>query len=216
MQILCYGDSNTWGCIPVTAEDEPPRRLPPDERWPGVLRRELGAGHWVVEEGLNARTTVLDDESEPHRNGLALLLPALLTHQPLDLVVLLLGTNDLKAQYDVSAREIADGAGRLVDEVRGSGCGPGGRAPAALLVCPPPLGPLDLFADVFAGGPGKSRELAAAYGAVASARGCPFLDAGAHVRPSEADGLHLDREAHAALGAAIADVVRSGWIASEG
>ena len=83
--ILCYGDSNTWGCIPLRGS-EPARRFPPETRWPGVLRRELGDGHWVVEEGLNGRTTVWDDPLEPHRNGRTLLPPTLLTHQPPEFV----------------------------------------------------------------------------------------------------------------------------------
>ena len=114
--ILCYGDSNTWGCIPFEGAG-PARRFPPDMRWPGVLQRELGDGYWVVEAGLNARTTVWDDPLEPHRNGRELLLPTLLTHQPLDLVIIMLGTNDLKHRINASAAEIAEGAGMLADIV---------------------------------------------------------------------------------------------------
>ena len=133
--ILCYGDSNTWGCIPLQGP-EPAGRFPPETRWPGVLRRELGDGHWVVEEGLSGRTTVWDDPLEPHRNGRTLLPPTLLTHQPLDLVIVMLGTNDLKHRLNASAAEIATGAGMLVDIVAASGCGPDGRSPQTLLVCP--------------------------------------------------------------------------------
>jgi lysophospholipase L1-like esterase len=107
--VLCFGDSNTWGCMPLTGP-EPPRRYGPSRRWPGVLRRELGDGHWVVEEGLNGRTTVWDDALEPHRNGRDLLLPSLLTHQPVDLVIVMLGTNDLKRRFGLGARDIAAGA----------------------------------------------------------------------------------------------------------
>jgi lysophospholipase L1-like esterase len=73
--ILCFGDSNTWGCIPLTGA-RPPRRHGPAQRWPGVLRRELGDGFWIVEEGLNGRTTVWDDPLEPFRSGKELLAPA--------------------------------------------------------------------------------------------------------------------------------------------
>ena len=110
-----------------------------------MLRRELGEGHWIVEEGLNGRTTVWDDPLEPHRNGRELLLPILLTHQPLDLVIVMLGTNDLKHRMNASAAEIAEGAGMLVDIVAASGCGPDGRAPQTLLVCPAPIARLDLL-----------------------------------------------------------------------
>ena len=175
--ILCYGDSNTWGCIPLEGA-EPARRFPPDTRWPGVLRRELGEGHWIVEEGLNARTTVWDDPLEPHRNGRKLLLPTLLTHQPLDLVIIMLGTNDLKHRINASAAEIAEGAGMLADIVAGSGCGPDGRAPQTLLVCPPPIAEVDQFDDEFEGGAEKSRQLAGHFASIAEARSCGFIDAG--------------------------------------
>ena len=205
--ILCFGDSNTWGCIPLTAA-EPPRRYPPSQRWPGVLRRELGGGHWVVEEGLNGRTTVWDDALEPHRDGRELLPPILMTHQPVDLVVVMLGTNDLKRRFGVGERDIAEGAGMLLDVVRASDCGPEGSAPQALLVCPAPVGRLELFAEEFAGAVEKSRGLARRYAAVAAARSCPFVDAGAHIRSSDTDGIHLDGPAHERLGMAITREVR--------
>jgi lysophospholipase L1-like esterase len=205
--VLCYGDSNTWGCMPVTGP-EPPRRLAPHRRWPGVLGRELGGGYRVVEEGLNGRTTVRDDPLEPYVNGRALLAPALLSHQPLDLVVLMLGTNDLKHRFDVSPAEIAEGAGLLADDARASGCGPEGDSPGVLLVCPPPLARLSRFAEEFEGGADKSRRLPRHYRAVAVERGCAFLDAGLYVTASDVDGVHLDAEGHALLGAAVAAVVR--------
>ena len=134
--ILCFGDSNTWGCIPLTGA-HPPRRYGPAQRWPGVLHRELGDGFWIVEEGLNGRTTVWDDPLEPFRSGKELLVPCLLTHQPIDLVIVMLGTNDLKGRFRVGARDIAAGAGLLLDIVHASACGPGESPPQALLVCPP-------------------------------------------------------------------------------
>lgn len=205
--VLCYGDSNTWGCVPLTDSDEPPRRYPPHERWPGVLRRELGPGYWVVEEGLNGRTTVWDDGLEPHRNGMELLMPALLSHWPIDVVVIMLGTNDLKRRIGVSAAEIAEGAGTLVDVVRTSGCGANGGVPEVVLVCPPPLGRVPQSQADFAGGWEKSRELAAAYDDVARRRSCGLVDAGAHISTSDVDGVHLDREAHAVLGSVVAQAV---------
>jgi lysophospholipase L1-like esterase len=206
--VLCYGDSNTWGCVPVVDPDQETRRFAPDERWPGVLRRELGDGYWVVEEGLNGRTTVWDDGLWPHRNGRELLPPVLLTHRPVDLTVIMLGTNDLKRRMGLSAEEIAEGAGALVDLVRTSGCGPHDAAPEVLLVCPPPLGRLSPFQSDFEGGPEKSRGLAAAFGEVARRRSCALLDAGAHIATSDVDGVHLDRDAHATLGSAVATAVR--------
>jgi len=205
--ILCYGDSNTWGCIPLTGA-QPPRRYGPTKRWPGVLRRELGDGFWIVEEGLNGRTTVWDDPLEPFRSGRELLLPCLLTHQPIDLVIVMLGTNDLKIRFGVGARDIAAGAGLLLDIVRASNCGPGESPPRALLVCPPSVGHLDVFAEEFAGAVERSRDLPRHYAAVADAHACPWIDAGVHVRSSDKDGIHLDAPAHEQLGVVVAQHVR--------
>ena len=173
-----------------------------------MLRRELGDGYWIVEEGLNGRTTVWDDPLEPHRNGREFLPPTLLTHQPLDLVIIMLGTNDLKRRINASASEIAEGAGMLADIVAGSGCGPGGGAPQTLLVCPPPIARLDQFADAFEGGTEKSRQLADHFAAIAEVRSCAFLDAGTVISSSDVDGIHLDEPEHTRLGAAIAKHVR--------
>lgn len=205
--ILCYGDSNTWGCVPFEGAG-PARRFPPDTRWPGVLRRELGDGYWVVEAGLNARTTVWDDPLKPHRNGRELLLPTLLTHQPLDLVIMMLGTNDLKHRINASAAEIAEGAGMLADIVAGSGCGPNGRAPQTLLVCPPPIAQVDQFDDEFEGGVEKSHKLAGHFATAADVRSCGFIDAGTLIASSDIDGIHFDESAHARLGTAMTEPVR--------
>lgn len=197
--ILCYGDSNTWGCIPEAGEGEA-RRFPLEQRWPSVLARELGAGHQVVAEGLNGRTTVWDDPLEPGRNGRTYLLPCLLSHSPVSLVVMMLGTNDLKFRIGARAGDIAQGAGLLLDDVLAAG------VPHALLVCPPPLAGED---EEFAGGLEKSRGLARHYAAVAAARGCAFIDAGEHIRSSELDGIHFDADQHERLGRVVAETVRA-------
>lgn len=208
MNILCYGDSNTWGTPPRQDFGDVPR-YGEDVRWGSVLRTALGAGHSVVEEGLGGRTTVWDDPVEgEHRNGRRYLLPCLLSHRPLDLVILLLGTNDLKHRFGLSAADIAAGAGALVDLVRTSGAGRAAGAPAVLLVCPPPLGRLDLFAAMFEGATAKSLRLAHEYEAIARERSCAFLDAGQLISSSDVDGIHFDVAAQQALGAAIACRVR--------
>jgi lysophospholipase L1-like esterase len=205
--VLCYGDSNTWGCVPFEGAG-PARRFPPDTRWPGVLQRELGDGYWVVEAGLNARTTVWDDPLEPHRNGRELLLPTLLTHQPLDLVIIMLGTNDLKHRINASAAEIAEGAGMLADIVARSGCGRNGGVPQTLLVCPPPIAQVDQFDDEFEEGVEKSRKLPGHFATTADVRSCGFIDAGTLIASSEIDGIHFDESAHARLGTAMTEPVR--------
>lgn len=202
--VLCYGDSNTWGYEPGTA-----RRLPRDVRWPGVARAALGPGFELIEEGLNARTTVLDDPTRPGRNGLTYLRPCLESHAPLDLVVVMLGTNDLKHRFGLGAYDIAANAAMLVTTVQQAPCGVGGAAPPVLLVSPPAVGELSNLADLFEGAGPKSRELARHYRVFAGQAGCRFLDAAAVAEADPADGVHLSAAAHAALGRSIADVIRA-------
>lgn len=202
-EVLCYGDSNTWGYDPRTKG-----RYPRDVRWAGVLRQTLGEGYHVIEEGLNGRTTVWDDPIEGHKNGREYLIPCLETHRPLDLVIILLGTNDLKVRFSLSAYDIANGAGVLAQTVLASGAGRAGRAPEVLLVAPPRTTRLTDFAQMFAGADVRSALFAEEYRRVADQVGCHYLDAGAVVRSSELDGIHLEPDAHCDLGLAIAAEVR--------
>lgn len=204
--IVCFGDSNTHGADPVDGT-----RLPPHVRWPGVMRATLGDGYEVIEEGLNGRATVWDTPLAPHRRGSDYLTPCLLSHEPVDLVVIMLGTNDLKTIYGLGAPEIAMGAGALVDQARATLAGPGGSPPAVLLVSPVPLGPATAQSDVWGFGQAmaRSRELVSMYQLVAERKGVPFFDAGTVAEASPADGVHLDAAAHASLGAAIAAAVRA-------
>jgi lysophospholipase L1-like esterase len=206
--VLCYGDSNTFGTPPVLARGEL-RRFAPDERWPGVLRRELGLDWSVIEEGLPGRTTVHDDPIEgAHKNGLSYLLPCLESHRPIDIVALMLGTNDLKARFSLPAEDIADGAGVLLDAIAKSFAGPAGAAPRVLLIAPPPLSRLELLSAMFAGGSEKSRRLGSLYAALAAQFRCAFLDAGSVIGSSDIDGIHIEASEHAKLGTAIAAVIR--------
>jgi lysophospholipase L1-like esterase len=201
--VLCYGDSNTWGYATVPRPDD---RYGPSERWPGVLRAALGPDWWVIEEGLNGRTTVRDDPVEgAEKNGKTYLLPCLTSHKPLDVVILMLGTNDLKARFNISAWEIAQGIDVLVTTILSNPVGRNEGVPEVLVVSPPPtLAKFPSHAEMFAGAAAKSKEMAAHYKAVAALHGVRFLDAGKVAKSSKVDGFHLDPDAHAAIGKAIA------------
>jgi lysophospholipase L1-like esterase len=206
--ILCFGDSNTWGFDPdATARSPFPVRHPPGVRWTGVLVRELGDGFRVVEEGQNGRTTVHDDPFTPARNGRDV-LPALLeSHKPLDGVVMMLGTNDLKAVFNAPPGEVAAGVAVLARMILRSDAGVGARPPKLLLVCPPavgPLGPHGDLAEKFPDGQARSRRLPALYRRVADELGVPLLDAQPLVTGSAADPLHFDAANHETLGRAVA------------
>jgi len=198
--VLCYGDSNTWGFDPETGE-----RFAPDVRWPGVLALGLGEGFRVVEEGLSGRTTVRDDPIEgAHKNGRTYLRACLESHKPIDLVALMLGTNDLKQRFGASASDIAQGAASLAEEILRSGCGPGGGAPVVLLIAPPPVGKLTDMAEMFEGAGKKSARFAGHYWRFAEQYGCGFMDAGAVISSSGLDGIHLEADEHRKLGEAVA------------
>ena len=202
--VLCYGDSNTWGSDPETGE-----RFAPGTRWPGVLARELGDEFRVIEEGLGGRTTVWDDPIEgSHKNGRTYLTACLESHKPIDLMTVMLGTNDLKERFAASASDIAQGAASLAEMALRSGCGPGGEAPAVILISPPAVGNLTDMAEMFQGSEEKSRRFPAHYKRFAEQHGCAFLDAGGVIVSSDIDGIHLEAEEHRKLGEAVAARVR--------
>lgn len=202
--VLCYGDSNTWGSDPETGE-----RFGPGVRWPGVLAHELGDGFRVIEEGLGGRTTVWDDPIEgAHKNGRSYIRACLESHRPLDLVTIMLGTNDLKARFAVSPSDIAQGAATLAEATLKSGCGPGGGAPLVLLISPPQVGRLTEMAEMFEGSEEKSARFAWHYRRFAWQYGCGFLDAAGVIVSSDIDGIHLEAGEHRKLGGAAAVRVR--------
>ena len=203
--VVCYGDSNTHGSDPVTLA-----RFPRDVRWPGVLAAELGGLAEVIEEGLNGRTTLWNDPFMGGRNGKPYLLPCLRSHAPVDVLVLMLGTNDLKSIFGRHPHEIASAVGALVDLALASGTGPGEGPPAVLLLAPPRLGATTERSELWGFGAARaaSDRLPRLYAAVAEMRGVAFLDASALVAGDPADGVHLNAVAHGVLGRAVGQAVR--------
>jgi lysophospholipase L1-like esterase len=195
--VLCYGDSNTYGSIPAVGG-----RFPRNVRWPGVLAAELGAGWHVIEEGLGGRTTVFDDPILPDRNGRRYLTPCLLSHAPVDLVVISLGTNDLKARFSASAADIARGVGVLAEVALASGVGPGGTAPKVLLLGLPRHGPFDT--DEVRGGEAKAEGMRPYLRAYATELGVELLELHELVSCTAEDGFHFDAACHAIVGEAVA------------
>ena len=199
--VLCFGDSNTWGYNPRTKE-----RYSKDERWTGVLKKELGQEYEVIEEGLNGRTTVWEDPIEGYKSGKDYLIPCLESHKPVDLVIIMLGTNDLKKRFSLST--YANGAGVLVDIALKSGSGSGGGSPKVLLIAPPKVGKLTEFAEMFEGAREKSEKFSYYYRKIADEYGCEFLDASEVVTSSNIDGIHLELSEHQKLGKRVATLVK--------
>ena len=204
--VLCYGDSLTWG---YSAEG--PSRHDYADRWPSVLQAALGHQAVVIAEGLNGRTTAFDDHlGGGDRNGARALPVSLVSHGPLDLVILLLGTNDMKPFICGRAIGAKQGMRRLIDIVRGTAYPLGAEAPDILIVAPPPLSETadPDFAAMFEGGIAESGMLASLYSDLADDTGCGFFDAGSVVETTPLDGVHLDARSTRALGKAMEPIVR--------
>jgi lysophospholipase L1-like esterase len=202
-QILVYADSLSWGIIPTTR-----KRLEFRQRWPGVLELELNTrGHdvRVIEDCLNGRRTVWEDPFKPGRNGLIGLAQRIEIHSPLELVILMLGTNDFQSMHNYNAWHSAQGIASLVSAIRNAPIEPEMPVPPILVVVPPPIrAPKGPIAPKFEGGEMKSIGLAKAYEQISIQLGCQFFDAATVTSSSNVDGVHLDAEQHLKLGQAIA------------
>ena len=203
--ILCFGDSNTFASHPLGG------RHPYDVRWTGRLQALLGAEYRVIEEGLGGRTTVFEDQISPGRNGRAALPAAIATHNPIDLIVMMLGTNDLKAQYHATMWDLGRAMEQLMHIIDAYEYAPHYKKPQVLLVSPIEVGegiedsPFGCFTREAVD---KSRLFAKEYALVAEKYGAHFFDAASVAYPSREDQLHMDAESHRALADALADKIR--------
>ncbi len=205
--VLCYGDSLTWGYDAAGQG----RRHAFEDRWPSVLQAELGGAARVIPEGLNGRTTAFDDHlADCDRNGARTLPTILASHAPLDLIILLLGTNDMKSFICGRAIGARQGMGRLIDIVRGLTYPMAAAAPKVLLVSPPAVRETEdiNFSAMFGESIAESRKLAPLYAALAAEVNCGFFDAGTVAETTPMDGIHLDAENTRRIGAALAPKVR--------
>lgn len=202
--ILCFGDSLTWGYIPGTHG-----RYPFEQRWTGVLQKELGSRFKVIEEGLNGRTTMFDDPFTPHRNGSQALPMLLETHAPVDLLIILLGTNDIKTYRKSTPREAAMGCAGLIAIALKSVSGPGGKAPQVLLLSPPPIvHPKEWMDTLFEGSEQHSHSFSTHYRRAAERYNVHFLDTAPFVQPCKIDGIHLEISENRRLGEKIGEKVK--------
>ena len=206
--ILCYGDSNTWGQKP-----DKTGRYAADVRWTGVLQRNLGDNYYIIEEGLSSRTTDLDYARKPGRNGKSYLTPCLGSHNPIDLVILMLGTNDLKIEFNRSSAEIASAIKGLVDDIKNNAWNKRKAAPQIIILSPILIdGIAPDFSNFYSEhyneeSVTKSHQLAKALQAIADESRCHFLDA-ATVSHAGSDGIHFDEASHPRLGRFLADYIK--------
>ncbi|MGD8938594.1 MAG: SGNH/GDSL hydrolase family protein [Gammaproteobacteria bacterium] len=207
-QILVYSDSLSWGIIPTTRN-----RLRFDDRWPGVMENMLnqaGRRARVIENCLNGRRTAWDDPFKPGRNGLEGIEQIIEIHSPLELVVLMLGTNDFQSMHSYNAWHSSQGIRAIISAIRQSPIEPGMPVPKILLVAPPPIQePKGPIAPKFLGGDSKCVNLAKEYEVVSQELECFFFDSATITSSSTVDGIHLDKKQHHILGSAIADKVKA-------
>lgn len=191
-RILCFGDSNTWGIIPGTLN-----RHPSNIRWTGVLQKKLGSDFEVIEEGMTGRTTNLENPRVKNANGQTYLSPCLKSHNPLDVVIFLLGTNDLKDVFNRVPKDVAEAMGGVIKIAQKEAINYDGL-PAKIIIVSPTL-VHEIVKNIrpdFNGGPEKSKHLAEELEKVASKNDCKFIDLAKYVKASKIDGIHLDKEGH--------------------
>ena len=204
--ILFFGDSNTWGFIPATDFE----RYSYEKRTCGWLQNLLGSGYKIIEEALNGRMTVWDDPMNADKNGSKQLPFILDSQRPLDLVIIMLGVNDMKHYMHLTALDSAMGCSKLIDIVKESGCGNERRTPEVILVSPP------LYVDsekpwgrIFDGAIEKTKGFRQAYKEVAEAQGVHFFDTSkVAIPPQSGDGVHIDENGTQGIATGLSDMIR--------
>ena len=205
--IVCLGDSNTHGYSP----EAPQFRFGEEERWTCLLQRALGQDYLVVEEGLPGRTTVFEDPVEEGMPALPYLYPCLKSHAPVDLLVIILGTNDTKERLSANACAIGKGMARLVRKAQAIDCW-GEKGPNILLIAPLAIGKgverSPVAQEMGQGCVEKSLRLPGQFRAAAKELGCAFLDANTlGLEQNPVDHMHLTRNSHRLLAEALAQLI---------
>ena len=209
--IVCLGDSNTHGyCADPLDCADGGDRFNENERWTRLLEAQLGDDWLVLEEGLSGRTTVFPDPLHEGMPALDVAYPILMSHEPIDLLIIMLGTNDTKERLNMNAACIALGMNRLIEKCKTVPCW-GGHAPNILVICPPHIGEeMEISSVGGTMGSGcavKSRELAARMEPIVRAQGCAWMDAEGIAEFNKVDYMHLTRKGHADLAAKLAQIV---------
>lgn len=205
--IVCFGDSNTFGVNPDGG------RHPRKTRWTGRLQELLGEDYYIVEEGLNGRTTVFEDPLQPYRNGAEALPYVLQTHKPIDLILIMLGTNDCKAHFGVSAKTISRGLDRLCRMIVHFDFGEF-KTPEIFIVSPIHMAQGVLKREASDFDPAsidKAGQLADYYRGIAETYHAGFFDAASVAEPGS-DALHMAAESHEALANALADELKDWFL----
>ena len=209
--IVCFGDSNTHGyCAEPSDCADGGIRYNESERWTCLLNEKLGEDYLVLEEGLSGRTSVFSDPLHECMSGLDAIYSCLMSHEPVDLLIIMLGTNDTKERLGANAACIAIGMERLILKAKSIAAWRG--EPKILVICPPHIGEglyrVPEGVPMGKGCPEKSRELAGYLRPVAERQGCAFLDAEGLCEFNRHDCMHLTRKGHAQMAELLAPIVK--------
>ncbi|MCH6265556.1 SGNH/GDSL hydrolase family protein [Neobacillus citreus] len=207
-RIVCFGDSNTWGYDVKTLG-----RFPEGIRWTSILADLLGEEFQVVEEGLSGRTSVVDDPLFEGLNGYSYIHPCLMSHSPLELVIIMLGTNDTKERFHLTSYNIAQGIARLSQKAKSTPAGVKGAFPEVLVIAPPPIGKeyyeTEVGKSMGKGCDTKSTELSAHLEELMRIQKTEFLDTKGIVPMNHIDFMHLDEEGHRLLAKLVFNKVKT-------
>jgi len=202
-RILCYGDSNTWGRIPGIT-----KRYPINLRWPGISQQLLEDAYEIIEEGLSSRTTTIDDTKHIGKNGKTYLVPCLETHNPIDIVILFLGTNDIKERFNRNPKQIRAGIEELIKLIKGYAWNNDNKPPRIILVSPTIVDEaVPGVQEKYKGAQVKSEQLGKEYAELAKKYNLEFVDAAKIVLPSKKDGYHLEPNSHKKLAEAFREKI---------
>ncbi|MCR4675710.1 MAG: hypothetical protein K5634_00570 [Sphaerochaetaceae bacterium] len=206
--IVCFGDSNTHGyCADPNDCADGGDRFNEEERWTCLLQKKLGEDYLVLEEGLSGRTTVFTDPLHESLAGVESVYAILMSHEPVDLMIIMLGTNDTKERFGANAAAIAVGMQRLILKCKSTPCW-GTKNPNILVVCPPALGKGFHDEVMGKGCVEKSEALPPYLEAVAKANGVHYFNA-ADCEFNSVDFTHLSRLGHTQLAQKLAALVPS-------
>ncbi len=202
-RVLCFGNSNTWGYVPGTGE-----RLDYNSRWTGIIAHLLAKEYQIIEEGLNGRTIAWDDPTHSGRNGMKYLLPCLETHRPLDLVIILLGTNDLKNYFHGTVKDIVANIEKMIQVIKNNQYGSNGTPPKILLLSIPHVLKISRPDSSFQNAREKSIQLTQEYRDIALKNQVNFLDITDAIKSSPVDGVHLSLENHQKLAQLLVEKIK--------
>lgn len=204
--ILLFGDSNTWGFIPATDFE----RYPYEKRTCGRLQKMLGPEFKVIEEALNGRMTVWDDPLNDDKNASKQLPFILDSHRPLDMVIIMLGVNDMKHYMHLSALDSAMGCGKLIDIIKEAGCGQNRTVPEIILISPPQYVDSDKpWGRIFEGAVEKTKHFTATYKEVADSHEVHFFDAAkVAIPPQDGDGVHIDESGTKGIATGLCELIQ--------